>query len=111
MEPLARVRLWGMISGLLVFGLAFTLWPMLGKMENVYLQAGLRDLPEATEAVLSYGFLLWIPAAAAWMLAAVQSGKDRPKAAAWFFWLAVAVVVVDVFSVLAVIYPLRNVQR
>src|SRR6185295_19521035 len=106
MDPQPRVRLWGTISGLLVFGLAFTVWPTLAKMETVYLQMELRELPAATEAALVFGPFLWIPAAAGWVIAAVRARKNRVEAASWFFQLTIAIVVVDVLALLAILYPL-----
>jgi hypothetical protein len=107
MTATPRVRLWGTISGMLVFGLTLPLWTTLRRVETLYVQAGVAELPWVTELTIDFGSLLWIPAAAGWLLRLVKVREGDPAlTAAWFFRMTIAIVIVQVLILLALYYPI-----
>jgi len=110
--PKPRIRLWGTISGLLVFGLTLPLWGTAAKAQSLYYQLGTRRLPFLTELALAAADVLWIPALAVGMLAIVLSRSGRrDRATRLFIALSIAIVGIQVVLTLALVFPLVHVQQ
>jgi len=105
--PRPRIRLWGTISGLLVFGLTVPLWATMAKVQSLYYQQDTGRLPFLTELALAAAHFLWIPAVAVGLLAIVVSrGGRRDRATLLLIALSIAIVGIQLVLTLALVSPL-----